>query len=70
MAKPDIPSVNEREMTLKKWVNRPTVGEEGFTAVHFASFHGNLTMIRYLIDRGANVFATNRHKINMLHVAA
>ena len=60
----------ERVRLLRKWINRQTVGEEGFTVLHFASFHGNLTLIRYLISKGANVQAINRHRINMLHVAA
>ncbi|CDW90669.1 dhhc zinc finger domain containing protein [Stylonychia lemnae] len=42
----------------------------GFTALHFASYHGNAKMIEMLVDAGANVYATNRQEINMLHVAA
>jgi ankyrin repeat protein len=42
----------------------------GFTALHFASYHGNPKMIDLLVDCGANVYATNRQEINMLHVAA
>ena len=42
----------------------------GFTALHFASYHGNPKMIDLLIEAGANPYATNRQEINMLHVAA
>ena len=67
---PLVPTREERIRVLKKWINRHTLGEEGFTALHFASFHGNLKMIRYLMSQGADIFARNRHNINMLHVAA
>ena len=56
---------------MKRWINKQTIGEEGFTALHFASFHGNLVLIKYLIEEcGADVHAINKHNINMLHVAA
>ncbi len=67
---PLVEDRKDRIKLLKKWINRQTIGEEGFTVLHFASFHGNLTLIRFLIDSGSNVHATNRHRINMLHVAA
>ena len=56
--------------TLKDWINIRSKGEEGFTALHFASFHGNLTMIRLLMTHGADIFSKNKMDINMLHVAA
>jgi palmitoyltransferase len=55
---------------LKDWINQHSKGEEGFTALHFASFHGNMKIMRLLIDNGANIFAVNKQHINMLHVAA
>ena len=42
----------------------------GFTALHFAAYHGNPRIIELLVDSGANVYATNKQEINMLHVAA
>lgn len=59
-----------RESLLKDWVNTKSKGEDGFTPMHFASFHGNLTLIKMLIANGANIEAKNRQDINMLHVAA
>lgn len=38
--------------------------------MHFATFHGNMDLIRFLIKFGANIYATNKQNINMLHVAA
>lgn len=32
----------------------------GFTALHFASYHGNPKMIDLLVENGANVYATNK----------
>jgi len=55
---------------LKDWINQHSKGEEGFTALHFAAFHGNMKNIRLLMKYGANVHAKNKQEINMLHVAA
>jgi ankyrin repeat protein len=60
----------ERRAILKEWINQHSKGEEGFTALHFASFHGNMKLIKMLISHGANIHAKNRQDINMLHVAA
>jgi len=43
------------EGTLKEWINRPSRGEECFTSLHFAAFHGNIPLIRMLIKYGANL---------------
>lgn len=32
----------------------------GFTALHFASYHGNPNLINILIESGANTYATNK----------
>lgn len=55
---------------LVNWINQSSKGEEGFTALHFAAFHGNMKLIRFLVDLGGNVYAKNKQEINMLHVAA
>jgi ankyrin repeat protein len=56
--------------TIREWVNLPSRGEEGFYPLHFASFHGNVKLIKLLVKCGANAFAKNKQGINMLHVAA
>jgi len=43
-----------------KWINLPSKGEEGFTALHFAAFHGNMNLIKYLINLGADITAKNK----------
>lgn len=61
---------NKRKTLLREWINTQSKGEEGFTALHFASFHGNIKLIRYLIDLGGKIEMKNRQGTNMLHVAA
>ena len=55
---------------LKTWINQSSRGDDGFTALHFAAFHGNISLIRLLVRHGADVHAINRQGINMLHVSA
>jgi len=45
-------------------------GDEGATLLSTAALHGRLEVARYLIERGANVNATNRDGNTPLHVAA
>lgn len=51
----------QRVDKLVEWINRKATGDEGFTALHFASFHGNMKSIKYLIANGANIFITNKY---------
>jgi ankyrin repeat protein len=44
---------------------------EGFTALHFASFHGRYAMIEALVeDARAEVSLANKDGCNVLHLAA
>ena len=38
--------------------------------MHFASYHGNVKMIKLLAKNGANIQVKNKMGINMMHVAA
>lgn len=58
-----------REKQIEIWVNHKTE-EDGFAALHFASFRGNLNLIQLLIQNGANMNQKNNFGINVLHVAA
>ena len=53
---------------LKKWVNAKS--DNGYTALHFASYRGNYDMISSLIDEGAEVEAINNEGLNVLHLAS
>ena len=43
--------------------------DEQWTALHYASFSGNLDAIYTLLENKADMFALNINKLNMLHVA-
>ena len=43
---------------------------EDFSALHYASFNGNLEMCQMLIDEGADKYVNNKVGLNLLHVAA
>lgn len=60
----------QRKNLLKNWINTRSRGDDGFTALHFAAFHGNMSLIRMLVKHGADVLAINKQGINMLHVSA
>mmetsp|Transcript_43314 Transcript_43314/g.41720 ORF Transcript_43314/g.41720 Transcript_43314/m.41720 type:complete len:155 (+) Transcript_43314:442-906(+) len=54
---------------LTRWVNYPT--DEGFTAIHFATYHGNFPLIKFLIETaGADVNKKNKFGSTVMHVAA
>lgn len=54
---------------ISNWINTHTVKEE-FSALHFASFNGNIEMCQMLLEEGANKYTLNKHGLNCLHVAA
>jgi uncharacterized protein YbjQ (UPF0145 family) len=37
-------------------------GEHGSSALHAAAYHGNLEIVKFLIEKGADINARNRHK--------
>ena len=56
---------------VKRWINRPTMSSEAFTALHFSAYHGNVPMITYLLDLHADpLMHSNPEGINAVHVAA
>lgn len=61
--------VQVTDSLMKQWVNAQTL-DDGFSALHYASFRGNIVLIKLLIKNGANISAKNKFGINMLHVAA
>jgi hypothetical protein len=50
----------QRRLRLRDWINSSSKGEEGFTPMHFASFHGNIRLVRILIALGGNIYAKNK----------
>ncbi len=53
---------------IKKLVNQKS--EQGHTALHYASYRGNIEIINKLIDNGAEIEVTNNRGLNVLHMAA
>ena len=60
----------ERKRNLQNWLNEASTGDDGFTALHFASFHGNMQIVKLLVEYGADIHARTKAGINMLHVSA
>jgi palmitoyltransferase len=54
---------------IADWVNRKTAKDE-FTALHYASFKGNLHILKGLMENGADMYAVNLYGLNVLHLAA
>ena len=65
----DFGSRNLNKTRMFDWVNGRTSAEK-WTPLHYACFSGNMEAIYNLIDNQADIFAVNKSKLNMLHVAA
>ena len=61
--------VYKNKPILSQWINTKTVKEE-FSAIHFASFNGNIEMCQMLLEEGAEKTVMNKHGLSCLHVAA
>ena len=61
--------LNEKREVLTNWVNEPT--DDEFTALHFASYHGNYSIIKFLVEN-TDVDIHKRTKLGstVLHIAA
>lgn len=44
--------------------------KDKFSALHYASFRGNIQMCKVLVQSGASTQIKNRHGLNVLHIAA
>lgn len=59
----------QKRKILSEWANTPT--DEEFTALHFATYHGNYSLIRFLIDNAnADIHKRNKFGSTVLHIAA
>jgi ankyrin repeat protein len=59
-----------REREFKYWLNREVESEEAFTALHYASYHGNIKIIKFLMEKGADPLLSSNRLINPVHVSA
>lgn len=53
---------------IKIWVNEKS--EQGHTALHYASYRGNIEVINKLIESGADIEVSNNRGLNVLHMAS
>ena len=58
----------EKKEKMKQWINTPT--DEDFISLHFATYHGNLELIKFLADNGADFTKKNKFGSTVLHVAS
>ena len=67
-------SINNIKAEVRKnvanWINTPSRSDQGFYPLHFASFHGNIQLIKLLMRNKADFRVKTSEGINMLHVAA
>ena len=71
---PEGSSLEEEEkaknlQTFKEFINAKTEGDN-LTALHYASFRGNIEIIRLLIANYAEINLLSTHGLNMIHKAA
>ena len=57
-------------LTLQEWINCKNHKQSGMTAIHYASFNGDMVLLRELIKYGANVYQTNNTGMSALLFAA
>ena len=53
---------------LESFINKKTL--QGVTAIHYASFKGDIKIIKSLIENGADKFAITNRQLNVMHYAA
>ena len=51
-------------------LNKISKDRDKFTPLHFAAFNGNIQMVEFLIENGADPFRLNTENVSVLHAAA
>ncbi len=54
---------------ITEWINLHT-NKDKFTALHYASFRGNIEVLDVLISFGADYKAKNQFGLNVMHIGA
>ena len=47
--------LKKRAKILKEWINAKTSTLDCLSALHYAAFHDNITLMRLLVQHGANL---------------
>lgn len=55
---------------MLEYVNRQTSNDDGYTALHLASYHGNYLGIQFLISIGADPQKRSKQSLSVLHMAS
>lgn len=63
-----IAKENLNEKQLKIYINKKA--QNGFTALHYASFRGNIKLCEKLIENFADINLINNNGLNVIHMAA
>ena len=59
----------ERKKIIQNWINQTT--DEKFTALHFSTYHGNIELIKIIVEEMHGDFLRkNVYGANVLHIAA
>lgn len=53
---------------VAKWMNEPS--DQGYRAIHYASYRGNIEILSKLLENGAEVDIRNKRGLNVLHMAS
>ena len=53
---------------LKKFINTPN--DQGIVPLHYASFRGDIQIIKLLIENGADITKTTNRQLNVIHYCA
>lgn len=53
---------------ILNWLDAMT--DEGYTVVHFAAFRGNLPLLTFFHQSGADLTLVNKQKLNIVHISA
>ena len=61
---------SEVRKRVSNWINTPADSAQGFYPLHYASYHGNVKLIKLLMRNKADYSVQTKEGINVLHVAA
>ena len=60
--------IDHNKEKLKEFINAPN--DQGICPIHYASFRGDVEIIKLLIENGADITKTTNRKLNVIHYCA
>ena len=58
---------DKNEEGLETFINE--INKQGVAAIHYASFRGNIKIIKLLVENGANLYLKTKRGLNIIHYA-